>query len=319
MSNNIPFKKLNSLAKIPTRATSGDAGLDLCSTEEVTIEVGGRRGVGTGLAVAIPYGSRGQIHERSGLALNKGIAIGGGVIDCGYRGELKVILINHGTEPFSVKIGDKIAQLVIDVVNLGTPIEVETLDETERGEKGFGSSDKKREITSVQWGSLIPPTENPTDEDKAQLLKLKEQLDAAQVPKWQKELLKAEGVPVELWNASEEELIKHFKKSTGVPHDLVLEKKMKKLDEIRAWFQKMLNSPGFDTLWDLPVAEIVKKVGIIQAFISDQASTKTALHAVPTEVEEESRPRRPSNENLPIRGQGVVEVWKDDEKKEERE
>nr|QQV29640.1 dUTP diphosphatase [Kaumoebavirus] len=137
------FKKLNPLAKIPTRATNGDAGLDLCATEEVIIPYTARKAVGTGLAVAIPYGSRGQIHERSGLALNKGIKVGGGVIDCGYRGELKVILFNFGAEPFHVKVGDKIAQLVIDVVNLGTPVEVETLDETERGTGGFGSSDAK--------------------------------------------------------------------------------------------------------------------------------------------------------------------------------
>lgn len=167
MTNFIPFKKLSALANIPLRATKGDAGLDLCSIENAVIEVGGRKAIGTGLAVAIPYGSRGQIHERSGLAINKGIKVGGGVIDCGYRGELKVILFNLGTSPFEIKVGDKIAQLVIDVVNLGTPVEVQSLDETERGTNGFGSSDAKSawQKTMLEMPSLSSKYLNTPEEE----------------------------------------------------------------------------------------------------------------------------------------------------------
>ncbi len=128
--------------ELPRYATTGAAGMDVVSAEAVTIAPGARHAVATGLAVAIPAGFEIQVRPRSGLALKHGITVPNtpGTIDSDYRGELKVILINHGTEPFAIQRGDRVAQLVLAAVTRAGWIEAPELDETERGEGGFGST-----------------------------------------------------------------------------------------------------------------------------------------------------------------------------------
>lgn len=127
---------------LPAYATAGAAGMDVVSAEEVVIGPGGRYPVATGLAVAIPHGYEIQVRPRSGLALKHGITVPNtpGTIDSDYRGELKVLLINHGAEPFTIARGDRVAQLVVAPVVQGSWLEVDALDETARGEGGFGST-----------------------------------------------------------------------------------------------------------------------------------------------------------------------------------
>lgn len=128
--------------KLPEYATAGAAGMDVVSAEEVTIAPQGRHAVATGLALAIPPGFEVQVRPRSGLALKHGISVPNapGTIDSDYRGELKVILINHGTEPFAIARGDRVAQLVLAPVTRAAWQVTEELDETARGEGGFGST-----------------------------------------------------------------------------------------------------------------------------------------------------------------------------------
>ena len=127
---------------LPAYATTGAAGMDVVSAEAVTIAPGARHAVATGLALAIPQGYEIQVRPRSGLALKHGITVPNtpGTIDSDYRGELKVILINHGAEPFVIARGDRVAQLVLAPVVQAAWDEVAELDATERGEGGFGST-----------------------------------------------------------------------------------------------------------------------------------------------------------------------------------
>lgn len=127
---------------LPAYATAGAAGMDVLSAEDVTIAPGARHAVATGLAMAIPPGYEVQVRPRSGLALKHGITVPNtpGTIDSDYRGELKVILINLGAEPFEIRRGDRVAQLVLAPVVQAGWLEVEHLDETARGEGGFGST-----------------------------------------------------------------------------------------------------------------------------------------------------------------------------------
>ena len=137
------MKRLHDAATLPIRAYEGDAGLDLAACERVELGPGERAVVGTGLTVAIPDGHAGFVQPRSGLAANHGITILNtpGLVDAGYRGELKVILLNTDTtEPFTVEPGMRIAQLVVVPVAVPEPTEVAELPDSERGEKGFGSS-----------------------------------------------------------------------------------------------------------------------------------------------------------------------------------
>jgi len=141
--NELPFKRLSEHATLPERAYAGDAGLDLAAAERVELAPGARALVATGLAVAIPEGHAGFVQPRSGLAAEHGITIvnSPGLVDSGYRGELKVVLLNTDTErTFVVEPGMRIAQLVVVPVATPQPVEVTELPETERGEKGFGSS-----------------------------------------------------------------------------------------------------------------------------------------------------------------------------------
>lgn len=128
---------------LPKYAKSGDAGADLISTIDVTLHPEERIVIPTGLALAIPEGYVGLVHPRSGLAMNHGISIVNtpGTVDSGYRGEIKVILINHDKwKAFEIKAGDRIAQLVIQKVEQPVFREVTELDLTDRGLDGFGST-----------------------------------------------------------------------------------------------------------------------------------------------------------------------------------
>lgn len=127
---------------LPAYATSGAAGMDVLAAEDCVIAPGQRHAVATGLAVAIPQGYEIQVRPRSGLALKHGITVPNtpGTIDSDYRGELKVLLINHGTEDFAIARGDRVAQLVLAPVVQAAWEVVEELDATERGEGGFGST-----------------------------------------------------------------------------------------------------------------------------------------------------------------------------------
>lgn len=127
---------------LPAYATDGATGMDVVSAEDVDLAPAQRHAVATGLALAIPHGYEIQVRPRSGLALKHGISAPNapGTIDSDYRGELKIILINHGQESFAIRRGDRIAQLVLAPVTRGTWLEVDDLGETARGEGGFGST-----------------------------------------------------------------------------------------------------------------------------------------------------------------------------------
>jgi dUTP pyrophosphatase len=139
----LPIRRLRDDAVVPLQAYEGDAGLDLAACERVEIGPGERALVGTGLAVAIPEGHAGFVQPRSGLAAEHGITVLNtpGLIDSGYRGEVRVVLHNSDAEtPFVVEPGMRIAQLVVVPVAEIAPVEVEELPESERGVRGFGSS-----------------------------------------------------------------------------------------------------------------------------------------------------------------------------------
>ncbi len=132
---------------LPSYESTSAAGMDLRAavSERMSLAPGARALVPTGLAIALPDGFEAQVRPRSGLALKQGVTCLNtpGTIDADYRGEVGVILINHGTEPFEIERGDRIAQLVIAPVTQGSWVEVETLDQTSRGSGGFGSSGKR--------------------------------------------------------------------------------------------------------------------------------------------------------------------------------
>ena len=141
----VPFRRLRPEAPSPTRAHAGDAGYDLVAAESAVLEPGGRAVVGTGIAVAIPDGYAGLVLPRSGLATRYGVSLvnAPGLVDSGYRGELKVPLINHDREEaFKVEVGTRIAQLVLVRTARAEFFAVEHLEESAdgRGEGGFGSS-----------------------------------------------------------------------------------------------------------------------------------------------------------------------------------
>lgn len=137
------FARLSEAARAPTRAHPGDAGCDLYAAEAARLAPGERVSVTTGIAVEIPAGSAGLVLPRSGLAVKHGISVvnAPGLIDAGYRGEVRVLLLNTDrNETFDVEPGDRIAQLVIVEVGDAEPVEADSLSESARGEGGFGSS-----------------------------------------------------------------------------------------------------------------------------------------------------------------------------------
>lgn len=125
---------------LPGRGSPGSAGADLAASETLTLAPGARAAVPTGIHVAIPPGHVGLVWPRSGLAVRHGIDTLAGVIDSDYRGEVKVVLVNHGREPFRIAPGDRIAQLLVQRVESAAFVSRETLPGTERGEGGFGST-----------------------------------------------------------------------------------------------------------------------------------------------------------------------------------
>jgi dUTP pyrophosphatase len=139
----LPVRRLDPELPLPDYAHAGDAGADLRAAEEVVLPPGGRATVGTGLAVAVPDGYAAFVHPRSGLASRHGIAVvnAPGTVDAGYRGEIRVVLLNtDATEPFTVRRGDRIAQLVVQPVTRVRFLDVAELPPTPRGEGGFGST-----------------------------------------------------------------------------------------------------------------------------------------------------------------------------------
>ena len=141
----LPIRRLREDAVLPERAYAGDAGLDLAACERHELGPGERALVGTGLAVAIPEGYAGFVQPRSGLAARHGISVvnSPGLVDSGYRGEIRVVLLNtDAADPFVVEPGMRIAQLVVLAVPELEPVVVEELPESERGVRGFGSSSR---------------------------------------------------------------------------------------------------------------------------------------------------------------------------------
>lgn len=139
----IAFRRLRPDAVLPVRQHAGDAGLDLCAAEPVSLAPGERALVPTGLAVAIPDGWAGLVVPRSGLAMRHGIAVvnSPGTVDAGYRGELRVLLLNTDrATPFTAAAGERIAQLLLVPVALPAPVEVDDLGTSDRGTAGFGST-----------------------------------------------------------------------------------------------------------------------------------------------------------------------------------
>jgi dUTP pyrophosphatase len=138
----LKVRRLTPSAVLPSYAHPGDAGLDLCAAVAVTIEPGERKLVGTGISIELPPGTEGNVRPRSGLALKHGVTVlnSPGTIDRGYRGEVGVILINHGSTRFEIQPGMKIAQLVVAPCVTVTVDENSPLTDSSRGEGGFGST-----------------------------------------------------------------------------------------------------------------------------------------------------------------------------------
>ena len=133
-------KKLVSHAVIPKRATEGSAGLDVSSSVDLTIPSQKWLAVPTGISIMVPKDCYARLAPRSGLAFKYGIQVGAGVIDSDYTGEIKVILFNHGENDFTIKTGDRIAQLIFEKIFTEDLQEVDELVKTERGSGGFGST-----------------------------------------------------------------------------------------------------------------------------------------------------------------------------------
>lgn len=145
MTESVPVLIVADENMVPLSAKPGDAGADLRSSESLKIAPGERRLVHTGVSIALPAGYVGLVHPRSGLALKHGITVlnAPGTVDSGYRGEIMVTLINTSAEEFSIEVGDRIAQLLIQEVVRAQFIRVETLPDSHRGQAGFGSSGSK--------------------------------------------------------------------------------------------------------------------------------------------------------------------------------
>ena len=138
----VKIKKIKEDAIVPKYAHEGDAGVDLYSAEEYLLKAGERVLVSTGIKIAVPMGFEAQVRPKSGLALKHGVSVCNtpGTVDSGYRGEVGVIAINHGNEDFKIDKGKKIAQMVIKKVEAAEFEEVDELEESARGEGGFGST-----------------------------------------------------------------------------------------------------------------------------------------------------------------------------------
>jgi dUTP pyrophosphatase len=138
----ILFKKLHQEARIPHYAHPGDAGMDVYTNEAKTLQPDERHAFSTGVCMEIPEGYVALVWDRSGRAIKEGLKTMAGVIDSGYRGEVKIALLNTSTTPVSINPGDKIAQILIQAIERAEIQEVAELSDTQRGEGGFGSTGK---------------------------------------------------------------------------------------------------------------------------------------------------------------------------------
>mmetsp|Transcript_419 Transcript_419/g.1251 ORF Transcript_419/g.1251 Transcript_419/m.1251 type:complete len:141 (-) Transcript_419:530-952(-) len=136
----LPVQKLSVHARLPTRGSTHAAGYDLYAAEDATVACRSSCLISTGIAIAVPVSHYGRIAPRSGLAVKHDVSVNAGVIDSDYRGCIKVLLLNHGVADVSVKSGDRIAQLIIEKISTPEVVEVQNLENTLRGQEGFGST-----------------------------------------------------------------------------------------------------------------------------------------------------------------------------------
>lgn len=136
----IKFQKISDGAIIPFCAHRGDAGMDIFSAEETVLKPSERKAIKTGFKMELPEGFVALVWDKSGLAVKNGVKTMAGVIDCGYRGEILIVLVNMGSEPFEIKKGQKIAQMLIQKVERPEIEEADSVSETIRGQGGFGST-----------------------------------------------------------------------------------------------------------------------------------------------------------------------------------
>ena len=137
---NLKVKRMVNHAKLPIRGSTGAAGYDLHAAEKTVIPAHSRGVVKTGISIEIPEGLYARIAPRSGLSVKKSIDVGAGVVDSDYRGEIGVVLINHSNKDFEVNVGDRIAQMILEQIKTPEVVEQADLDQTDRGDKGFGST-----------------------------------------------------------------------------------------------------------------------------------------------------------------------------------
>ncbi len=147
--NTLLVKKLSDKAQLPIRGSAGAAGYDLCSAADLVIPAKGRIIVPTDLSIALPEGTYGRVAPRSGLAVKHGLDVGAGVIDADYRGPVGVVMFNFDDNDFQVKQGDRIAQLILEKIAIAPVMQVESLDDTIRGEGGFGSTGINNTVASA--------------------------------------------------------------------------------------------------------------------------------------------------------------------------
>lgn len=140
MSAPIRVKKLSDTATIPTRGSEVAAGWDLYASQQTVVPARGKAIIATDIAIAVPVGYYGRVAPRSGMAWKKHTDIGAGVIDADYRGPVGVVMFNHADEDLLIEVEDRVAQLVIEQISMAPLTEVESLDDTERGEGGYGST-----------------------------------------------------------------------------------------------------------------------------------------------------------------------------------
>lgn len=140
MMSTLKVTRNNHRAYLPTRSTPGSAGYDLYAVEACSLDPGERCLIDTGISIQVPPNTYGRIAARSGMSVQYGIQIGAGVIDEDYRGNVKILMFNHGNETVHIKYGDRIAQLILEQIKCLPIEETDILDDTERGRSGFGSS-----------------------------------------------------------------------------------------------------------------------------------------------------------------------------------
>merc|ERR1712151_948142 len=147
-------KRLHADAVMPVKGSEHAAGFDLSASEEAVIPAGGKAIVKTGLSIATPEGTYARLAPRSGLAAKRMIHVGAGVVDADYRGEVGVILFNHGPEPFEVKKSDRIAQLILEKIAMVPCNEVDALEDTTRGTGGFGSTGVSEKVSEKNASNI---------------------------------------------------------------------------------------------------------------------------------------------------------------------